>query len=89
MNAVQPLPTCRMDDVRPVTPRENVLRSDTTVSALALAKTHCKHGHLFDERNTYYTKQGWRQCRRCHVRQQTELNRRKRTKKREEKDKCH
>lgn len=28
--------------------------------------THCKHGHLYDEANTYYDKDGWRHCKRCH-----------------------
>lgn len=25
----------------------------------------CKHGHTFDENNTYITKEGWRRCRAC------------------------
>ena len=29
------------------------------------AKTHCKHGHAFDEENTYWTPDGRRQCRAC------------------------
>lgn len=29
------------------------------------AKTHCSNGHLMDERNTYFTKEGWRNCRTC------------------------
>jgi hypothetical protein len=29
------------------------------------AKTHCKNGHLMDERNTRFTKEGWRNCRAC------------------------
>lgn len=28
-------------------------------------KTHCKHGHEFTGENTYITKEGWRNCRRC------------------------
>lgn len=29
-------------------------------------KTHCKHGHPFDKKNTYYRKGGpWRLCREC------------------------
>lgn len=28
-------------------------------------KTHCKHGHLFDEANTYVDKHGYRSCRTC------------------------
>lgn len=29
------------------------------------AKTHCKKGHLMDEHNTRFTKEGWRNCRAC------------------------
>lgn len=29
-------------------------------------KTHCKHGHPFDEANTLITPQGFRSCRACH-----------------------
>jgi hypothetical protein len=28
-------------------------------------KTHCLHGHPFDEANTYWTKRGQRDCRAC------------------------
>jgi hypothetical protein len=28
-------------------------------------KTHCIHGHIFDEENTLYTKSGARQCKKC------------------------
>lgn len=28
-------------------------------------KTHCKRGHLFDQKNTYKTKKGTRLCRKC------------------------
>lgn len=29
------------------------------------AKTHCKHGHPFDEENTYVAPRGTRECRTC------------------------
>jgi uncharacterized UBP type Zn finger protein len=29
------------------------------------AATHCKHGHRFDEANTYWSKVGRRHCRAC------------------------
>jgi hypothetical protein len=28
-------------------------------------KTHCKHGHPFDEENTWVSARGWRYCRTC------------------------
>jgi hypothetical protein len=31
------------------------------------AKTHCKHGHEFSPKNIYWTKEGWRSCRICHL----------------------
>lgn len=50
--------------VRPVTPRENILRG-ASIQAKNLAKTHCIHGHAFDTLNTYVTKDGKRMCRTC------------------------
>lgn len=32
----------------------------------ALARTHCKWGHLLDEANTYRRRRGSRDCRACH-----------------------
>jgi len=29
------------------------------------ARTHCKNGHEWTVENTYFTKEGWRNCRRC------------------------
>jgi hypothetical protein len=29
-------------------------------------KTHCKHGHAYDEANTRVDSRGWRWCRTCH-----------------------
>jgi hypothetical protein len=50
--------------LEPVTQRENTLRGISPVAVNA-AKTHCKHGHLLDEANTYMTNAGSRQCRTC------------------------
>lgn len=58
------------EHLEPVTPRENVMRGETVAAANA-AKTHCDHGHAFDELNTFYTKEGWRRCRRCDLTRQT------------------
>lgn len=48
------------DHVRPVTHRENVLRSDKTVAAVNLSKTHCKRGHLLPVAGKEY-----RHCKVC------------------------
>lgn len=42
-----------------VTPAENSRRAKRRW-------THCIHGHPFDEENTYWRKEGRRQCRQCH-----------------------
>jgi len=47
-----------------VTPRENILRGDG-LAAHNARKTHCKHGHEFDEANTYIYPSGDRGCRAC------------------------
>jgi hypothetical protein len=49
-----------------VTHRENILR--------AVTKTHCPHGHLYDEDNTYYPSRGSSQCRTCN-RERGRINR--------------
>lgn len=50
--------------LEPVTPRENALRGES-VFARNARKTHCHAGHPFDEKNTYVTRRGFRQCRAC------------------------
>lgn len=51
--------------LEPVTNRENVLRGEG-LSAVAARRTHCSHGHLYDEANTYYEGQKrHRRCRTC------------------------
>lgn len=49
--------------LKAVTPRENTLRSGSFAAVLAV-KTHCLHGHPFDEANTYLARRG-RECRVC------------------------
>ncbi len=49
----------------PVTYQENLLRGPTTLAAQNVAKTHCPHGHPYDEANTYFWKDGSRHCRAC------------------------
>jgi hypothetical protein len=47
-----------------VTHEANVLRG-LSPSAIHARKTHCIHGHPFDEANTYRTAKGWRFCKTC------------------------
>jgi len=50
--------------LEPVTNGENVLRGQSP-SAINAGKTHCKHGHPFNEENTYWRRTGGRMCRQC------------------------
>lgn len=59
-------PACvNPDHLRPVTPRENALRS-TAVSAVNLAKTHCNRGHPLEGDNLRIEGSGARRCKECH-----------------------
>ena len=49
--------------LEPVTLAENVRRGNGGLHNRV--KTHCPHGHAYDEMNTYITKRGHRGCRRC------------------------
>jgi hypothetical protein len=84
---VGPIPTglqldhlCRVrccvnpDHLEPVTGRVNILRG-IGWAALNASKTHCDHGHPFDEANTYVRANGGRQCRRCAADQQLRYSR--------------
>lgn len=51
------------DHIEPVTPLENVMRG-LGPAAINSRKTHCVHGHPFDEENTY-RENGRRRCRVC------------------------
>ena len=50
--------------LEPVTQRVNLHRSDNGVGVNA-RKAECLRGHAFDAANTYLTRDGRRQCRRC------------------------
>ena len=50
--------------LKPVTQRENVLRSDTAIAAINARKTECKNGHTFTASNTYMYR-GRRICKKC------------------------
>ena len=56
--------------LEPVPPRVNNMRSNSA-AAIQARKTHCKHGHPFDEDNTFINvrKNGRpdRRCKRCHM----------------------
>lgn len=52
------------DHLEPVTVGVNVLRGNS-VSGINLRKTHCVHGHKFDDANTYMRPNGDRNCREC------------------------
>lgn len=58
---------CNPAHVRPASPRENVLRSKSFVSANA-AKTHCPRGHRYTPNNLtkFGLKRGERICLKCH-----------------------
>ena len=55
----------RPDHLEAVTVRENLLRGNGPTGERA-RQTHCKRGHLFDEKNTgTHSLYGTRRCRRC------------------------
>lgn len=57
-------PSCvNWEHLEPVTPRENILRSNA-FSAKNARKTHCPQGHEYDDANTAI-KAGRRYCRAC------------------------
>lgn len=39
-------------------------------SRRAMVKSHCKHGHEFNEDNTYITREGWKMCKKCNAERQ-------------------
>ena len=47
------------DHLEAVTQGENIRRIFRDIAT-------CVHGHVYDEANTWHTKQGHRQCRTCH-----------------------
>jgi len=55
---------CNPLHLEAVTGRINVLRGNT-VPGRNIKKTHCIHGHPFDEENTYNRPDGGRYCKAC------------------------
>lgn len=59
---------CNPAHLEPVRQRENTLRSPIALGAINAAKTHCPHGHPYDDANTYvyhYRNTTVRRCREC------------------------
>lgn len=63
--------------LEPVTAAENCRRG-YGVGVINAAKTHCAHGHPFDQANTLRTKSGERRCRACNRRAALAYKRRQR-----------
>lgn len=57
----------RLDHLEPVTRSENTLRGigPSLTRSRAAAITHCPCGHLYDEANTFFRRDGRRECREC------------------------
>lgn len=55
---------CNPTHLEAVTHRVNILRGEG-VAAVHAAKTHCAHGHPYDETNTHRARTGQRVCRTC------------------------
>lgn len=63
------------EHLEPVTEQENARRS-RSASGVNSRKTHCIHGHAFDEKNTLITPKGNRSCRACRLRNVREWRKR-------------
>ena len=53
------------DHLEAVNPKENLMRAPTQVTTVNANKTHCIHGHEFNEVNTRIHKSGKRECIPC------------------------
>lgn len=51
--------------MKAMSPRDNVLRSETAPTAINARKVECIRGHTLDGENLYTTPEGRRQCRSC------------------------
>ena len=67
----------RSSHLEAVTHRQNMLRGKSPVAEMA-RRTHCNHGHPFDELNTAIRKGGARRCRTCYRASDRDRSRRQR-----------
>lgn len=69
---------CNPDHLDPVPHSENVRRGELSDSnrRRGQARTHCSHGHLYDEHNTGINADGSRRCKTCHADRSRESRRR-------------
>ena len=73
---------CNPEHLNPCTRGENVLAPGSeSLAAVNAAKTHCVHGHEFDDMNTYMWR-GRRSCRACRKRRSVEFESRQRRQRR-------
>lgn len=56
---------CNPAHLSAVTQGQNVMRSPRFPGWLQAAKTHCPHGHPYNQENTRLTRDGHRRCREC------------------------
>ena len=76
---------CNPAHLEPVTAAENMRRSGPYSR-----KTHCPHGHAYDEQNTYHRADGHgRQCRACVLALQKQTQQEKRARRRERELRLH
>ena len=68
-----------------VTSSVNSLRglAPAMIKQFHLSKTHCPHGHAYDEGNTYIAPNGGRECRTCRRKQRIEWREREKVRERE------
>src|ERR1051325_580438 len=70
-------PACvNPDHLEAVTNKENIQRG--RAGRHEAEKTHCKHGHPFDDSNTRHTSRGKRECRACWRTRSSNYNKKKR-----------
>ena len=69
---------CNPRHMETVTSRTNTVERADSTAGLNSRKTHCKHGHEFTPRNTYWRPSGGRECITCKLALRTIHNSRRR-----------